>query len=139
MSMIFEFKQMEQATAFVAAVKERFGLGGFGPFDDVEEVYRHTLFPFVLDPPVVFIDRVWPETVAEASAVKRRFGLTKRDVDRERKRVEPFGLNFESVIDILAEGKVEKLALKFGGRCVGTGPAARNIRDDFPAWVSGTN
>src|SRR5262249_45160312 len=37
MSMIFEFKQMEQSNAFIGAVKERFGLGGLGPFNDANE------------------------------------------------------------------------------------------------------
>jgi hypothetical protein len=130
MSMIFEFKQMDQAKAFIDAVKERFGLSGLGPFNDADEIYRHTLFPYVLHPPVVFIDRVEPETVAEASAVKRRFGLTKRDIDRYRKKeVGRHPLSLESVIDILAERKVEKLAEEFGGRWVGTGPAAHNIAE----------
>jgi hypothetical protein len=132
MSMIFEFKQMDQAKAFVGAVKERFGLGGLGPFNDADEVYRHTLFPFVLHPPVVFIDRVSPETAAEASAVKRRFGLTTRDVNLERKQGKKEGWrrwSFEDLIHFLAERKVEKLAEEFGGRSVGTGPAAHNIAE----------
>jgi hypothetical protein len=130
MSMIFEFKQMEQANAFIGAVNERFGLGGLGPFNDADEVYRHTLFPYVLHPPVVFIDRVCSDTVAEASAVKLRFRLTKRDIDRYRKKeVGRHPLNLESVIDILAERKVEKLAEEFGGEWVGTGPAAHNIAE----------
>src|SRR5262245_40088506 len=106
MAMIFEFKQMKQAKAFIDAVKERFGLGGEGPYNDADEAYRHTLFPYVLHPPVVFIDRVSCDTVAEASAVKRRFGLARRDVDLKRKMERKGGwarISFEIVIESLAE------------------------------------
>ena len=44
--LIFEFKQMEQAKAFVDAVKERFGLWG-QTFDNADVAARHTLYPFV--------------------------------------------------------------------------------------------
>jgi hypothetical protein len=123
MPMIFEFKQMKQAKAFIDAVKERFGLDGEGPYNDADEAYRHTLFPYVLHPPVVFIDRVSCNTVAEASAVKRRFGLTRRDVDRKRRKGGWARISFEIVIESLAERKVEELALKFGVEFVGTGPS----------------
>jgi hypothetical protein len=119
--LIFEFKQMEQAKAFVEAVKERFGLWG-QTFDNVDEAAQHTPYPFVLDPPLVLIERVWPEGDAEVTAVKRRFGLTARDIGVYRKEEKKRGWPRRSaagVTHMLAEGKVEALALYFGGKFVG--------------------
>jgi hypothetical protein len=57
MSMIFEFKAMKQAKAFVAAVKKRFHLDG-QTFDDADAAQEHDFFPFVQIPPVAHIERV---------------------------------------------------------------------------------
>jgi hypothetical protein len=54
--MIFEFKEMEQAKAFAAAVKSLFDLDG-RVFDNVEDAYRAHVNPFVQHPPVAHIDR----------------------------------------------------------------------------------
>ena len=112
---------MEQAEAFVDEVKERFSLWGRA-FDDADEARLHTLFPFVLQPPVVLIERVWIETATEVTAVKRRFGLTTRDLNVFRKKQRQEGwppFSAASITDILAEEKIEALALEFGGKFVG--------------------
>lgn len=54
--MIFEFKEMDQAKAFAAAVKEQFDLGS-RVFDDAEAAARSHAFPWVQCPPVVHVDR----------------------------------------------------------------------------------
>ena len=57
MSMIFdEFVTMDDAKAFVAHVKDRYGLDG-QTFDSVEAAMEHDPFPFVLTPPIAHIDR----------------------------------------------------------------------------------
>ena len=72
MSMIFEFEKMEDAEAFVSAVKVRWNLGG-KVFDDGDGV-------------IAFIDRVWAENDAEAAEIKRRFGLTDDEIAGWQKR-----------------------------------------------------
>ena len=92
--MIFEFKEMEQAKAFAASVKEQFNLDG-RVFDDAEAAARAHAFPWVQYPPVVHIDRPWwflPR------------GASKTWWDEAFK----------------FERKIEKLAVKFGGRFIGT-------------------
>ena len=57
MSMIFDgFPTMADAEAFVAHVKDRYGLDG-QTFDSVDAAMAHDPFPFVLNPPVVHIER----------------------------------------------------------------------------------
>ena len=58
MSMIFDgFASMEQAEAFVAAVKQQYGLDG-QTFADEAEAMEHDPFPWRLDPPIVHVDRM---------------------------------------------------------------------------------
>jgi hypothetical protein len=110
--MIFEFKKMKDAKAFASAVKTRFGVDG-RVFDDADEAARHHWFPWVQYPPVVHIDRVWPDTEAEARAVVQRFGLTAREINA-------YGFRFLGAVHCAAEMKVDKLAKEFGGKFVGT-------------------
>jgi hypothetical protein len=62
MSLIFEFKQMEDAEAFVREVKERYGLDGQAFAD--EKVYEHAFYPFRIDPPAALVDRLWVDNDA---------------------------------------------------------------------------
>ena len=64
MSMIFGFTEMDRAEAFVAQVKERFGLDG-QTFDDEEESYKHAQYPFELTPPVAHINRTCDDDVRD--------------------------------------------------------------------------
>ena len=59
--MIFEFKEMDRAKAFAAAVEGRFGLGS-RVFDDADEAAKSHAFPFVQNPPVVHVDRPYWKT-----------------------------------------------------------------------------
>ena len=56
MSLIFELPSMTSADEFVAAVKTRFGVEAqiFTTNDDAQE---HDPFPWVLNPPIVHVDR----------------------------------------------------------------------------------
>jgi hypothetical protein len=57
MSLIFDrFPSRAAATMFVAHVQNKFGLAG-QIFDDQESAMAHDPFPWVLDPPIVHIDR----------------------------------------------------------------------------------
>ena len=57
MSLIFDsFSSMERAQAFVAKVKERFGLAG-QVFDNSDDARQHDFFPGVQQPIIVHIDR----------------------------------------------------------------------------------
>jgi hypothetical protein len=97
--MIFEFKEMEQAKAFAEAVKSRFHLDG-RVFDDAEAAGRAHMFPWVQYPPVVHVDRPWweldPRAMPEAA----------------------FHEAWDKAFKI--ERQIERLALKFGGKFVGT-------------------
>jgi hypothetical protein len=53
---IFEFAELEQARAFAAAVKERWGLD-CRIFQDAEEAARAHMFPWEQKAPVVHLDR----------------------------------------------------------------------------------
>ena len=92
--MIFEFKEMEQAKAFAASVKDQFHLDG-RVFDDAEAAERAHMFPWEQIPPVVHIDRPWWFLPRKAS---------KRWWDEAWK----------------FERRIEKLALKLDGKFVGT-------------------
>jgi hypothetical protein len=91
--MIFEFKEMEQAKAFAATVKERFQLDG-RVFDNVEEAYRAHTYPFVQKPPVAHIDR--PNWFLPDDASKKQ-------------RDQAFKIELQ----------IEKLAREFGGKFIG--------------------
>jgi hypothetical protein len=121
---IFEFAKLEQAKAFAVAIKQRFGLD-VRVFDDAEAAYRSHHYPFVQNPPVAHVNRVWPETDAELTAVKRRFGLKAREIAAWRKEFLAFPGGDEqwaqqSAIQCAAEDKVSQLALEFGGEWIGT-------------------
>jgi hypothetical protein len=89
---IFEFEEMEDAEAFAAEVKSRWGLDS-RVFDDAEAAARSHFFPWVQQPPVVHVDRPWwgsdPDTKEWDEAWK-------------------------------VELQIEKLAQKFGGDFIGT-------------------
>src|SRR5262245_49873544 len=96
--MIFEFKELEKTKAFAEAVKSRFNLDG-RVFDDAEAAARAHMFPWVQYPPVVHIDRPWwfiPD------------GLPKEARDKEWDKA------------CKLESTIEKLAVKFGAKFVGT-------------------
>jgi hypothetical protein len=116
MSMIFEFKEMENAKAFVSELKKRFGLDG-QVFDDAKAAAQAAdLFPWVQYPPVAHIDRVWADSDAEATEIKHRFGLTARQIEAWRKDTS----NLQIAVTCAAESKVRKLAVVFGGEFIGT-------------------
>jgi hypothetical protein len=76
--MIFEFKGMSQADAFVSAVKRWFGLDG-QTFDDEEAAYEHDPFPFRQFPPLAHIDRDfdrpnWMKVERQVEIFGREFG-----------------------------------------------------------------
>jgi hypothetical protein len=123
MAMIFEFEEMEDAEAFVSAVKTRWDLGG-KVFDDGDEANAEAGFPWVLYPPVAVINRVWAHNDDEAIEIKRRFGLTNDEIAGWRKRFpsppDQKAWALASAAICLAELKVEELAEEFGGDFVGT-------------------
>ena len=90
--MIFEFKKLDQAKAFAAAVKKRFGLDG-RVFDNVEDAYRAHMNPFEQKPPVAHIDRPWWGVDANSPQWDAAW------------KIEP---------------QIEKMAKKFGGKFTGT-------------------
>jgi hypothetical protein len=95
---IFEFKEMEQAKAFAAAVKKRFGLDG-RVFDDAEAAARAHGFPWAQKPPVVHIDRpMWEVLAKKLSLLESPEGKAARKAERQ----------------------IKKMARKFGGTWVGT-------------------
>jgi hypothetical protein len=96
--MIFEFKDMDQAKAFAAAVKKRFHLEGRA-FDDALAAGRAHVYPFAQNPPVVHIDRPW------------------WFVDREKMSKKAFDKAWDKAFK--KEDQVERLALKFGGTYAG--------------------
>jgi hypothetical protein len=86
---IFEFKTMEQATAFANEVKRLFDLDS-RVFDDVEKAYRAHMNPYEQTPPVVHVDRsTWgyfkinPELAQEF----------KRTVKRKAKEIAKYEFN----------------------------------------------
>jgi hypothetical protein len=99
-SMIFEFREMEQAKAFTASVKRQFNLDG-RVFDDADAAARAHEFPWVQFPPVVHIARPW-WSPSWRSFPKVRY--------RELKWARDEANNIER--------QVEKLALQFGGTFV---------------------
>jgi hypothetical protein len=92
--MIFEFKNLEQAKAFQAAVMKYFNLNG-RVFDNKEAAERAHQSPFQQDPPVVHIDR--PFWFLPKKAPQKAW-------DRAWK----------------IESQIEQLALRFGGTFTGT-------------------
>jgi hypothetical protein len=92
--MIFEFKKMDQAEAFAAAVKSRFDLEG-RVFDDAEAAARSHFFPWVQTPPVVHVDRPRWKPCDDA-------------LQEERDRA------------FQIERRIEELAVQLGGTFVGT-------------------
>ena len=57
MSLIFDrFPSRDKAESFVAVIQKEFNLAG-QIFDDSDSAQEHDPFPWVLDPPVVHIDR----------------------------------------------------------------------------------
>jgi Domain of unknown function (DUF4262) len=92
--LIFQFKEMDRAKAFAAAVKDRFGLGG-RVFDDAGAAERSHMYPFRQFPPVVHIDRPF-------------YKFDKHTPDK----------TWEA--GWKTERQVEKMAKKFGGTFVGT-------------------
>jgi hypothetical protein len=121
MSMIFEFRLMEKAEAFVRETKKRYGLNGQA-FDDGDEASKHTPFPWVLYPPVALIDRVWPYGCSEAEIeeLTRRFGLTRPMLDKVGAGWPDGLISTDCRVAIAAERKIEALAHRFGGTWVGT-------------------
>jgi hypothetical protein len=104
MRLIFEFDEMKRAEEFVAAVKERFGLDG-QTFDDADAAFNHDPFPWVLNPPIVHIDRVpWHP---EHEAKMRKYLSPEQCTGDYRDRV-------------AFEEQVETFATEFGGKFVGT-------------------
>lgn len=100
--MIFEFKELEQAKAFAAAVKRRFHLDS-RVFDDAKEAERAHLYPFVQYPSVVHVDRAhW----------KFPDDLYWNNDSAASKKAHDKAISIENQID--------KLALKFGGTWIGT-------------------
>jgi hypothetical protein len=92
---IFECRDLEQAKAFAAAVKERWGLNS-RVFDDAKAAARAHLFPWEQFPPVVHVDRP-------------HWGLGRNASQEEEDKASA------------VEDQIEKLAEKtFGGKFVGT-------------------
>jgi len=121
--MIFKFKEMNQAEAFVAAVNDRFNLDG-RTFDDAEAAHAHDCFPWQQDGPIAHIDRVWDcDNADDITALQRQFDIKPDEI------VGLIGLRpiraFPEITElgatqIVAEEKVERLAKAFEGTFLGT-------------------
>src|SRR5262245_35514126 len=97
--MIFEFKDLDQAKAFAAAVKSKFKLDG-RVFTDAEEAERVHMNPCQQFPPVVHIDRPWWKL--------DRHAMSKAAFDKAWNEA------------FKTERQIERLATKFGGIFAGT-------------------
>jgi hypothetical protein len=103
--MIFEFKQMKQAEAFVQEVKERFDLDG-RVFDDEEEAYLHDPHPFQVTGLAVHIDRVEIDSGrAEVKKCMKRFGLTREMIEEQEAEYpsQPYPYGRDTTVRVAAE------------------------------------
>jgi len=88
--MIFEFKHIVQAEAFVDEVKCRFHLEG-RVFDNAEAAYRAHLYPFVQTPPVAHIDRPYWKLDEKALKNKKKWNAAFKIEERIVKLAEELG------------------------------------------------
>jgi hypothetical protein len=136
--MIFEFKTMQQAHAFAAAVKRVFDLDS-RVFDDVEAAERSHHYPFVQEPPVVHVDRpTWgiPFQLPKTRAVDRKVDAQLAEMrgwdanwPKLRQMMIEKGLEESSernpyqrkdAEQMVAEELISDMAEEFGGSFVGT-------------------
>jgi hypothetical protein len=127
MSMLFESEEMAKAEAFVAECKRRYSLNG-QTFDSDEASKEQHSFPWVLDPPIVHIDRVEDPEPGELAEMQSLYGLDPMEKKTKveeiaRKYYETLNDDFEATqiaYSCAAERKIRQLAEAFGGAFVGT-------------------
>jgi hypothetical protein len=130
MALIFDsFPSAQQARKFAATVKKRYGLRGLVVCDEADvaklDIFTRTHLGGFWEPilPVVHIERVDVDSPADIPAIKKRFGLTNKEVTGTEVYTRSDGSTWtdaETNTAVAAERRVEDLAKEFGCTFLGT-------------------